>query len=448
MRACIHAATTSLLLVCAWASHAAAEFNLTPSLLIREEYNDNIDLERDDRVDDFITIINPSLGISWKTSFVELSADYGLGFRFYLKNSDRNETDITGAQRAKVDSTFTLLPERLFLKVSDVFERVPIDERDQVAYENYLVNMTNTNRFTVNPYLQYPITATLFLNAGYTYNNIWYDDPAGDNSQSHIATVGLTQYFGERLSIFGSYSYRWYRPEGDQTDSETGSFDYDSQTGTVGALMQLTSKLSLNGSVGYTSIKYKPVKELFIPVIFVPGVGLVQVGPPFESNIAPSDSSSAIWDIKTTYRLSDRLSLSGGYSQSFQDSVSEGAVKNRSAIGAISYDAKIPITLSVFHTRGKYVEEDREDKATGGTLSLGIPLTGAITLRVDGTYSYRTFEPDGEKINRYGFRTGFDYQIIPKATVGVGYTFNREDSNVDENDYYNNIAFVQARYTF
>jgi len=429
--------TTTFLLVCASASSASAEFNLKPSLLVREEYNDNIDLTRDNRVDDFITTINPSLGISWKTSMVELSADYGLNFRFYLKNSDRNETDFTGAQRAKADTTFTLLPERLFLKVSDVFERVPIDERNQVAIDNYFVNMTNTNRLTVNPYLQYPLTSTIFLNAGYTYNNVWYDSPVGDDLESHAVTAGLTKQFGERLSIFGNYTHKWEMPKNTPKN--------DSQTGSIGASSQVTPKLMVSGSVGVTESDYGDIKGFTIKrIVRLPDGTFLVLLEPVKMN---RKTSSVVWNAQANYTLTERISLALGMSQSVQDSVYEGSVRNRTYNGSLSYDAKIPITLSVNHTESTYLLIDRKDKTTGGTLSASIPLIPSITLRLAGTYNHHTFDPDGEKVDRYGVIAGFDY-ALSFTTLGVGYTFNYSDSSIDANDYYNNIAFVQARFTY
>jgi len=437
MRAFDRAAAASFLLVCAWASHASAEFKLAPSLSIREEYNDNIELTRDNRKDDFITTIGPSLGISWKTSMLELSADYGVNFRFYLKNSDRNETDYSGAQRAKADTTITLLPERLFLKVSDVFERVPIDERDQVALDNYFVNMTNTNRLTVNPYLQYPLTSTIFLNAGYTYTNIWYDDPAGDDSESHSVTGGLTKQFGERLSIFGNYSHKWEMPK--------NTPKYESRTATIGAFSQVTPKLRVSGSVGGTESDYGDIQGFKIKrIVRLPdGTFLVL----FEPVRMDRKTSSVIWNVQATYALSERISLALGWSQSVQDSVYQGSTRNRTYNGSLSYDAKIPLTLSANYTEATYLLIDRKDKTLGGTISTSIPLFPSIILRLSGTYNHHTFQPDGEKVDRYGVSAGFDYELS-FTTIGVGYTYNNSNSSINENDYYNNIAFVQARFTF
>jgi len=427
------------LLVAAWSSNAAAELTLTPALSVREEYNDNIELTRDNRIDDFITTINPSLGISLKTSILELGADYGLNLRFYAKNSDRNETDLTQAQRAKVDTTLTLLPERFFLKVSDVFERVPIEPRGQVAYDNYFANLTNTNRLTVNPYLQYPLTPTLVLNAGYTYNNLWYEDPIGDDSESHAVTGGITKQFGERLSTFVNYTHIWQQPK--------NTPKYQQKTGSVGASMKVTPKLSVNGMVGVNELDYGDVTVgyLFKFVDRLPNGNIrYQLVP---VNIR-NKSSSVIWSATAAYSLTDRLSLAVGASQSVNQSIYEGSVRNRSFNGSISYDAKVPVTLSVTHTEGKYELKDRRDKSTGATLSMGVPLTPNITLRIAGTYNHHNFDPDGEKVNRYGLTTGFDYALTSHATLSFGYTYNNSDSSLDDNDYSNNVAFVQAKYTF
>jgi hypothetical protein len=424
----------AFLFAAAAAVPAAAELKLTPSVSLREEYNDNIELTRDNRIDDFITSVTPALGISWKTSILELSADYGLNFRIFAKNSGRNETDLTEAQMAKADTTLTVMPEALFVKLSDVFERVPVDERDQVALDNIFVNLSNSNRFTANPYLDYPVSPTLRLLAGYTYQNTWYDDPRGDDSEDHTATGGITKQFGERLSVFGNYSYRWHRP--------SRTLQYDNQTGTVGAALQLTTKLSVSGSVGQTFYRYEGgVQRVRIPVTVNGTLGDVPV--------PPRETSATIWNAKANYLLTERLSLGAGYSQSFSDSVTEGSARSRSITGSVTYKVvdTLPMTVAGFSTNSTFLITNREDRSTGVTVSAPVPLTPRLTARLDGGYTRFEFLPEGEEANRYSARVGLDYQFAV-TTVGFGYTWNRNDSTVDTKDYTNNIAFVQAKFTF
>jgi uncharacterized protein (PEP-CTERM system associated) len=177
-----------------------AELRVTPSVSIREEYDDNIFLASDNEEGDFITSIYPSINLSYTTNFVTLSLDYGMNFRLYMHNSYLNETDLADTQRAKLDSTISLYREILFLKVFDEYARIPIDVRRQTAIDNAFVNMTDINRFRVNPYLELPLSSTLKLRTGYSYENIWYRYKEGDSAQIHLITTGLLKELSPKLS--------------------------------------------------------------------------------------------------------------------------------------------------------------------------------------------------------------------------------------------------------
>ncbi len=49
-----------------------ADFNLIPSLAVREEYNDNISFSYSDTIDDFITTINAGLELTKRTEQLDL----------------------------------------------------------------------------------------------------------------------------------------------------------------------------------------------------------------------------------------------------------------------------------------------------------------------------------------------------------------------------------------
>ena len=61
----------------------AANFNLTPSLKVREEYNDNIFFEYADTVDDYITTVTAGLELTERTDQLDLSLK-GCGFTIFL----------------------------------------------------------------------------------------------------------------------------------------------------------------------------------------------------------------------------------------------------------------------------------------------------------------------------------------------------------------------------
>jgi uncharacterized protein (PEP-CTERM system associated) len=53
-----------------------------------------------------------------------------------------------------------------------------------------------------------------------------------------------------------------------------------------------------------------------------------------------------------------------------------------------------------------------------------------------------------EKNDRYSFGTSLSYQVSRSIKTDVGYRYNRKDSDIDRNEFYNNIAWIQARVTF
>ena len=53
-------------------SGVMAEFNLIPSLAVREEYNDNIFFSYSDTIDDFITTVSAGLELTERTEQLDL----------------------------------------------------------------------------------------------------------------------------------------------------------------------------------------------------------------------------------------------------------------------------------------------------------------------------------------------------------------------------------------
>ncbi len=475
------AVVSTFFIAVAWASRASAELTFTPSIMVREEYNDNIDLTKDNRRDDFITTVAPSLNALIDTNLLKLSLDYGLYFKLFAKHSDENETSLAKTQRVRFDTTYNPIRDILFLKVSDVYARVPIDERRPVAAGNDFVNTTDSNILTVNPYIVLPLTSSISLTAGYTYKNTWYDDSESETAQDHSATGRLTKTFGERLSVYGEYAYRAHRPKeninvfttylrtvtaGYRVDDtfyvtnflplgeslqETGWNGYDTHTGTIGAVLQVTPKLTLNGSIGKVYYRYKS-GTLTERIQYLIGTDIVQEDELVPQEYHPADTDSLIWNVMANYALSERFSLGAYYSQDFFDSVNEGVVKRETTGGSIKYKQGIEATLTGFYTNSDYETEDRQDKSAGGTLSAKVPLGANLAANVGGSYTRYRFSPDEiitvtEKVNRYTAQAGLEY-TLRLLTMGLGYTWNNNDSNVNVNDYRNNIIWLQARLTY
>jgi hypothetical protein len=338
-----------------------------------------------------------------------LSLDYGLHFRFYADHSDLNDTDLSETQRARLETTINPYKDIFFIRVFDEYQRISIDERQQVALDNPIVNMTDSNNLLINPYLEYPLTETLKTKVSYTYVNLWYKEDIADNTTNHIFDAGLTKELSSRISV--SFSYSYFIHQAEKTE------DWNRHDASVGMNYQLTQKLSLSGLYGHSWFDFED-----------------------------RDDDSDFWNTSANYQLTDQISLTAGYSRSFRDSVDVGTYKSDAVRVSLTRQGDIPVTVSVFKQKSTYLSVDREDKSTGVIVSAGYLITPKITGRLTGSYTDYDFLPEKEQVKRYGVGLSFDY-AMRITTISFGYTHNNNNSIVNSNDYKNNVAWVQARFT-
>jgi Putative beta-barrel porin 2 len=430
---------------------ATAEMSFHPSISLRESYDDNIFLTSNNRKDDFITTITPNFNLDYKGNRLDLSLNYGVGLSFYAKNSDENQVN----QTATLKSQLSIVRDALFLKVDDIYGRIPIDQRKQTTFDSLLVNTTDTNTLRVNPYLALPLSSKISYNLGYTYENIWYESNVGNNTQNHILATGLSLQLSEGMDASVNYSYMFHRPT-QLTD------EYDMQNVSLGLKYQVTPKLSLNGTVGGTSLRYR-----------------IATG---------RDTTSPVWSAQGDYRLTEKLSFHAGYAVDFSTSASAGTSnnyystsasagtsnnyystsasagtpnnyslasvdagtsKNYSWTAGIKYDASLPLTIVFFQNEAKYMQiiNNRVDRSSGVRVDTSLPLSAKMSLKIGGMYTHYKFLPDDERADRYNAQASIEY-AMNIATFSLGYTYNSNDSNINTNDYRDNIVFIQTKLSF
>jgi hypothetical protein len=422
-------------------SSSWADFQLTPSISLREEYNDNILLTPTGKEDDFITTINPAISLGYNSNLLTVTLDYGLEIKLYAHHSDQNLTSLQNTQRARLGTTVSLYKDILFLKVLDAYERVPADVRQPTGIGNSLVNMTDSNLLVVNPYIEYPIAGTLKARLSYEYDNQWYKENSLSGYQSHTFEVGLTKELSRQITVGAVYDYII-------TDYKVVQ-DYKKQNAKATIQYQVTPQLSLNGSAGETWLDFKD----------------------------RGSTSNPIWNVNARYDVTGSLSLTASYLEdyynpsigvllpaSYLPPVSSGGVvfpgmpypadyysaaygpyKKNEASAGVSYSGNIPVSAQFTYGKDTYSEVAREDKWKGVTISINKPVTPKLTCALAGSYSYYTFLPGNEKANRYAANVQLAY-TIRITTLYLGYIYNSNSSNYNSNDYSNNIVYIQARF--
>lgn len=435
---------TTVVLFCASPVHA--EFTLTPGVDLRVEYNDNIYLDSDSEEDDVITTVAPNLELTWQTARLDVSLFASIGMEKYLEHTEEDRIGADSTQSSNLDALARVYRDLLFLRVSDSYLRVPINESGRGGEGNRTTNLTDSNTFEFNPYLQFELMKNTRMQLGYTYQNLWYEEEAGDDAGNHLHYANLTRELSARTSLSLSGTYDQYRPKDPDEVlriGEGGSYDYDRTSASVGLSYQVTDRLRLNGQYGHTWLEYK-VRD---------------------------DSDADTWSAAADYEISSNYTTGVQYSKSYVVSVEDGPSETDRLMAYLAYDERFSLKFSVFTSSNDYVEINRSTDSYGGELSGDLPFNDKVG--VTGLLRYTNYEDSGvevmpaiividnsfvvvvpgqsgieaEQHDRYSARFAL-YYATRLGRVSAGYIYNLNDSDLETEDYTNNIVYIDASLRF
>ncbi len=95
-----------------------------------------------------------------------------------------------------------------------------------------------------------------------------------------------------------------------------------------------------------------------------------------------------------------------------------------------------------------YVEIDRSDDSYGGELSGELPFNDKTGI--SGLVRYTNYDQSGldaEQYDRYSTELALYYETR-LGRISTGYIFNKNDSDLNSEDYTNNIVFANASLKF
>jgi len=405
----------TILIFCLLVTVASAKMEIHPYLSIEEEYNDNINLSDNDEQEDWITTVNPGINFSLQQRSLDASLDYSLEYDFYKNNSEDNQDEFKDIQRADASAVF--FPGRPFtLSLSENISREAIDRRDVFSPENSRINQTTVYDTSVVPEYRWQLTPTFSLVFGYEYSRLDYVDPLGEDSQKHKGRTSLVKILSESLDISANYYYSVYDADG--VDS-----DYDEQSATLGVTYQLSARTKFSLEGGVTEIEYDQD-------------GLTE--------------NQTTWNADLSYQLTSAIDFSFNYSQDFSGSVTQGLTKTRSAALTGTFKREVLISsCTLFWDNSKYLREVREDTSYGVRADISRQLSRYLTLGVDGEYERAKFDDivQSKEVDRFSVGTSLslDYR---RFLFALGYDYRLNDSDLDGDDYSNNIVTLSASVRF
>lgn len=408
---------------------ASAKYRLSLPVGIKGEYNDNIFLDSSDKKDDFITTVSPSIIFNYTTAkALDLALYYGLNFRYYERYSYLNHDDVEDAQRIVFESH--IKPAKLlFVDIFDTYEQVPVDLRKKNLPDSADENIINTNRFVISPYVKLPLTPTLFVTSGYSYENVWYEGKDSVNYENHSAFFTTEKKYSPRLKGYLKYKYIAHRPGPEDEKEIAGELKYDRHEASIAFDYRIKDDINITGEMGEAWFLYENIDDR----------------EKFFGNIS----------IDNIFKFTAYTSLAINYGLAFKDSNNSGASVNNDLVLDFKTGKVLKLIISPYYRNVEYITAEREDRTIGVDSTLSRPLTKRIVVSLNGKRENIAFSPEDEYVTRYNIGGIIAYSLSRSIKINMGYRYNREEASSDFdiermeiNDFDNNIVWLQTKVIF
>lgn len=173
----------------------AAEFRLTPSLSLKEEYNDNIYLESADQKSDFVSTLTPGLELFRRSERLETQLSARLNGVVYARGNGPDALDQTYRGRVAFRPT-----PRLSLSADGGYTRDSQPDRD-LETTGLVIKSKYRKRMDAQGALQATLSETTEASLSYAFSQELYDDPATSDIRSHTATLVLIRDLSALLPL-------------------------------------------------------------------------------------------------------------------------------------------------------------------------------------------------------------------------------------------------------
>ncbi len=401
-----------LAVICALTGNAFAQMVIHPRITVEQRYDDNIFTDDKDKEDDWITGIAPGINITYDSRSIDLTLDYSLQYVRYQTNKDENLDSFKDMQRADMRADF--FEGRPFtLSLSEVIDRESLEERDR-DFNDSVDDRSTLYRTTVSPSYRLQLAQTFSLVFDYVYRRVDFVESAGNDVEQNIGRVSLVKELAGNSEVYARFTYT-----ADNTKNEE---NYDQQDYTVGIVHQVGPRLSGAVEVGYSEIQFDGDSD---------------------------DSSEPFWLVNLKYRIFEALSLETEYEQRFQNSSTDGVAEYQSAIFSVIYAKNsLAANIDFYWNEFDYVLTPQDDERTGVRLGCSIPLTKVFTANLNSGYEKGRFKDvTDEDVDRYILGAGVDYEYR-RILASLGYSYRKNNSDLDGNDYTNNIYSLRVSLRF
>ena len=335
---------TALVLSSLLINAKADDFEIIPSVLVREEYNDNIFFTKNDKIDDFITTLAGSLELIERTERVNANLYGRVAPFWHADNSDLDDTD--WLVRGNADYQFTPL-FKAGARAGYLVDHRP--DRD-VDVTGVILGPRERKRWDAGLGTDYSFNEITAANLTYAFRDENWDRGSIDDFKTHDFNLGFTR------NLSG-----WWETTIARINFGYGYYDYDTSDtdivyGSVGVEHRFTEKFSalldLGPRYSHSDFDTIRIKEL-TPGVFQPvvvndsdsqwgGVGRLDLDYREERTFSRLTASHGLYPVSgrpgPTERTTARFSLTHLFAEKFRVSLPLGWIHNRADGDQFSVD--------------------------------------------------------------------------------------------------------------
>lgn len=237
-------------------SPALGEYRLeiTPKLVLAQEYDDNIFLTHENTSSDYITTLSPGIKIKADSLKNKAELDYA-ATRVSYQNHSRSDTwrhraDLNLWHRSNEYLQFKL--EDNYLKSEEPVEPERNNQGTSRSRNTY-------QRNKVQGRMDYQFGQEENLAAGYAYETLQNDDPAVTDAAAYGPFVKLNYWFNKKNGVEMGYQFLQY--EFDTRNDLTSYDDHRTHKADLSYIHRFNPKLRADIHYGLTENDFRPASE-------------------------------------------------------------------------------------------------------------------------------------------------------------------------------------------
>jgi len=229
------------------------EFRVTPSLRIVERYDNNINYSPSEKVDDFLTDIEPRVKIMSKGRAVDVLADLGVKWTQYAEHPKQSYFSTNGSLNLNANTLTGRMLRGLGLTVTESYfytkdypTFAELDGPNPISSEGIQTNRVTTFGNATSATASYVLSPRAKVLGGYTNARTQYSGGTTSlvSSTINTGTVGTEYSLTPRTTLLSDYFYSRFSFDGDGSQ--------DTHAADVGARHQFGQDWSVDGRVGGT----------------------------------------------------------------------------------------------------------------------------------------------------------------------------------------------------